>query len=632
MGVSPSVLQAAELTYASYRADLSVAEVVYAEEVALALAMYQYEAQEEVRRIARSYASLSDYDTQEICRVAGFGSTGEFAVGRFVWKEWQILPMLHEPAQKVNTPLHYRVRLLLSELTRDWSAEGEEEREQSYAPLVKELPSERCSVLVPGCGTGRLVYDVAVLGHDVEANDFDVMKLAAANAVISGYGWSGPIVIEPYCLDTCNRMKRDDHIRTVTLPDCEIDKNALSRVSVNGFEFTEVVGWGEIVGKQWEIVDQAYGSAEKHEAFDIVLTAAFVDTAPNVFAYIKTIANVLKPGGRWVNTGPLGWLYDGDRFNAGRDGVGNWPQNSGVYESLLLNDYDNLNHDVVSGAHAGQEKAMELNLETALADGPGVNVYCGAVGVSPLRPEEAGDRYWGSPGWKPNGLYSQVPDTPLSSRPYDANRMSSASAGTAAPLVSSSESLLPGSPPGWTVPDFMREDHVEGSASRMEMMVRSSGEGEVGWEGPSRSGMNSAVEALMQQAALSLATTGGNAVTAATAAMPGGGPSHQQTMLALLLSSTAMRLVANASINSSGAAHQVLSGPSPPPPPPPPLYPPPGLAASTAVQGGKIGDDVMRERAVEAWREASSKEEEEEEANIWGGSDREEMSITWQWS
>lgn len=59
------------------------------------------------------------------------------------------------------------------------------------------------------------------------------------------------------------------------------------------------------------------------------------------------------------------------------------------------------------------------------------------------------------------------------------------------------------------------------------------------------------------------------------------------------------------------------------------LYPPPGLAATTAVQAGKIGDDVMRERAVEVWREASSKEEEEEEeANIWGGSDREEMSIT----
>lgn len=48
--------------------------------------------------------------------------------------------------------------------------------------------------MVPGCGTGRLMYDVAVLGHDVEANDFDVMKLAAANAVVSGYGcccWYG---------------------------------------------------------------------------------------------------------------------------------------------------------------------------------------------------------------------------------------------------------------------------------------------------------------------------------------------------------------------------------------------------------------------------------------------------------
>ncbi|KAF4691601.1 hypothetical protein FOZ60_015180 [Perkinsus olseni] len=242
MGISPSLLAAAEQTYASYQPDLSVPEIVYAEEVALALAMYQYEAQDEVRRIARSYASLSEYDTKEICRVADFSSTGEFAV-------------------------------ILG-----------------------------CRVLVPGCGTGRLAYDVAVLGHDVEANDFDIMKLAAANAVVSR-STDDPFIIEPYCLDTCNRMKRDDHIRKVSVPDCNVDREALGRITVNGFEFTE-----------------AYGVPAKHESFDIVLTAAFIDTAPNVFAYIKTIANVLKPGAKWANTGPLGWLYDGDRFNSGRDG------------------------------------------------------------------------------------------------------------------------------------------------------------------------------------------------------------------------------------------------------------------------------------------------------------------------
>ncbi|KAF4714860.1 hypothetical protein FOZ62_023386, partial [Perkinsus olseni] len=244
MGVSPSMLATAEQTYASYQPDLSVPEIVYAEEAALALAMYQYEAQDEVRRIARSYASLSEYDTKEICRVAGFSSTGEFAIriakGIHQNMEFlkQVLPVQHEVAQKINTPLHYRVRLLLSELARDWSVEGEVERKQSYEPLIRELASERCRVLVPGCGTGRLAYDVAVLGHDVEANDFDIMKLAAANAVVSR-STDDPFIIEPYCLDTCNRMKRDDHIRKVSVPDCDVDREALGRISVNGFEFTE---------------------------------------------------------------------------------------------------------------------------------------------------------------------------------------------------------------------------------------------------------------------------------------------------------------------------------------------------------------------------------------------------------
>ncbi|KAF4652833.1 hypothetical protein FOL47_010821 [Perkinsus chesapeaki] len=297
-----------ERTYNSYEPDLYIPEVVYTEEVALALEMYQFEAQEEVRRIARSYSTLSEYDTKEICRVAGFKTTGEFAVrvARGIHQNMEflrhVLPVEHIPAQKVNTPLHYRVRLLLSELVRDWSIEGAEERMQSYEPLIKELPAERCRVLIPGCGTGRLAYDVAVRGHDVEANDFDIMKLAAANTVLARSP-EDPYVLEPYCLDTCNRMGRDDHIRQVSVPDCDIDRDALHRISVNGYEFTK-----------------AYGTSARHEAFDMVLTSAFIDTAPNVFEYIKTIANVLKPGAKWANTGPLGWLYDGDRFNAGRDG------------------------------------------------------------------------------------------------------------------------------------------------------------------------------------------------------------------------------------------------------------------------------------------------------------------------
>lgn len=39
--------------------------------------------------------------------------------------------------------------------------------------------------------------------------------------------------------------------------------------------------------------------------FDILVTHFFIDTARNLMAYFDTIHRLLKPGGKWVNFGPL---------------------------------------------------------------------------------------------------------------------------------------------------------------------------------------------------------------------------------------------------------------------------------------------------------------------------------------
>jgi carnosine N-methyltransferase len=41
------------------------------------------------------------------------------------------------------------------------------------------------------------------------------------------------------------------------------------------------------------------------ECWDCVATVFFIDTAHNVIAYIETISKILKPGGYWINLGPL---------------------------------------------------------------------------------------------------------------------------------------------------------------------------------------------------------------------------------------------------------------------------------------------------------------------------------------
>lgn len=66
-----------------------------------------------------------------------------------------------------------KVKTTIKQFYRDWSAEGETERESCYKPIIDEIkkrfPSSQCepsevSVLVPGAGLGRLAWEIAHLG------------------------------------------------------------------------------------------------------------------------------------------------------------------------------------------------------------------------------------------------------------------------------------------------------------------------------------------------------------------------------------------------------------------------------------------------------------------------------------
>lgn len=44
-------------------------------------------------------------------------------------------------------------------------------------------------------------------------------------------------------------------------------------------------------------------------SFDAVVTCFFIDTAHNVIEYLEVISKVLRPGGLWINLGPLLWHW-----------------------------------------------------------------------------------------------------------------------------------------------------------------------------------------------------------------------------------------------------------------------------------------------------------------------------------
>ena len=43
--------------------------------------------------------------------------------------------------------------------------------------------------------------------------------------------------------------------------------------------------------------------------WDCIVTCFFLDTAHNILEYIECIAQLLRPGGLWVNMGPLLYHY-----------------------------------------------------------------------------------------------------------------------------------------------------------------------------------------------------------------------------------------------------------------------------------------------------------------------------------
>jgi len=47
------------------------------------------------------------------------------------------------------------------------------------------------------------------------------------------------------------------------------------------------------------------------ELYDYIVTQFFIDTGSNVVATLQQIKDLLKPGGKWINLGPLLWSGGG---------------------------------------------------------------------------------------------------------------------------------------------------------------------------------------------------------------------------------------------------------------------------------------------------------------------------------
>ncbi|XP_055939566.1 carnosine N-methyltransferase-like [Argiope bruennichi] len=188
-----------------------------------------------------------------------------------------------------------KVQSIFKQLYREWSVEGKDERDASFKPILDEIalrfPEDKVDkpniqILVPGAGLGRLPYEIARRGYSCQGNEFSLFMLFASNFVLNKCQGVDIFKIYPWVHQYYNNLKSYDQVQMVRFPDA------------NPCDIPEKVDFSMAAGSYIEIYNNL-------DVWDCICTCFFIDTANNVIDYIDTTWNILKPGGYWINLGPL---------------------------------------------------------------------------------------------------------------------------------------------------------------------------------------------------------------------------------------------------------------------------------------------------------------------------------------
>ncbi|KAK0657914.1 N2227-like protein-domain-containing protein [Cercophora newfieldiana] len=214
------------------------------------------------------------------------------------------------PAEKVS------VSQALKHLVRDWGDEGASERDAAFPCIIKALGSilvraqshgshhddfhQPLQVLLPGAGLGRLGHHISQsLGHafQVTNNEWSmyqnvVYRFLENTSPTSQQQQQPPSTVYPFIDSWSHHSTTSNMLRGVSFPNTPLHVGGV--VLVEG-DFTT-----------------AFSSEQQMGYYDVVVTHFFIDTARNLMSYLDTIFRVLKPGGHWVNFGPL--LYGSAPF------------------------------------------------------------------------------------------------------------------------------------------------------------------------------------------------------------------------------------------------------------------------------------------------------------------------------
>ncbi|KAF7589568.1 hypothetical protein BBP40_004147 [Aspergillus hancockii] len=183
----------------------------------------------------------------------------------------------------------------MKHFVRDWSDEGYDERQEAFPCVLSTLANisrnseQPLKVLLPGAGLGRLAHEVNALGgFQVTMNEWSAY-MNLAYRYLSSLPVTNASSFHPYIDWWSHHATTADLQRSVSFPD------RLASPSVLLVEGDFTTAFAEDTGK-----------------YDVIVSLFFIDTARNLVSYLEHIHRILRPGGQWVNLGPL--LYGSAPF------------------------------------------------------------------------------------------------------------------------------------------------------------------------------------------------------------------------------------------------------------------------------------------------------------------------------
>ena len=324
------------------------AETRHFNECNLACLQYEAHVMEEVNRRKRHLASLSqefrdklpvDTIEKQLGRLEKAASANQSFLRGVV--QQQCPPHIYDRDYNSVTCAERhltKVKVAIEQCVRDWAVEGKKERDEIYSPIIRELQQyvplgeqgelkHKRKVLLPGVGLARLLLEVCLAGYAGQGNEFDYFMLFVSDCFLNGGLKANSIKLYPWIHDPNNVLNREDALKPIMVPDV----SCLACAKANpGMDMSMTMG---------EFI-QVYDTQENYGLWDSVVTCFFVDTAPNVLEYCKVIHKILKPGGVWINVGPL--VYHWYHFGASPE---QWRSDDRYLQSLELS-YEELKYAI----------------------------------------------------------------------------------------------------------------------------------------------------------------------------------------------------------------------------------------------------------------------------------------------